>query len=76
MIDNKVILITDENEKIDHADISNRNLEGNNEYSTKMISNAIKSICKEFEIYTSVPLFLHDIEKYKESKRQIFLRIS
>ena len=57
MIDNKVILITDENEKIDHADISNRNLEGNNEYSTKMISNAIKSICKEFEIYTSVPLF-------------------
>ena len=65
MIDNKVVLITDENEKIDHADISNRNLEGNNEYSTKMISNAIKSICKEFEIYTSVPLFLHDIEKYK-----------
>ena len=52
MIDNKVVLITDENEKIDHADISNRNLEGNNEYSTKMISNAIKSICKEFEIYT------------------------
>lgn len=67
MIDNKVVLITDENEKIDHADISNRNLEGNNEYSTKMISNAIKSICKEFEIYTSVPLFLHDIEKYKEN---------
>ena len=60
MINNKVVLITDENEKIDHADISNRNLEGNNEYSTKMISNAIKSICKEFEIYTSVPLFLHD----------------
>ena len=53
MINNKVVLITDENEKIDHADISNRNLEGNNEYSTKIISNAIKSICKEFEIYTS-----------------------
>lgn len=67
MIDNKVVLITDENEKIDHADISNRNLEGNNEYSTRMISNAIKSICKEFEIYTSVPLFIHNIEKYKEN---------
>lgn len=66
MIDDKVVLITDENEKIAHADISNRNLEGNNEFSTRMISNAIKSICKEFEIYTNVPLFLHNIDKYKE----------
>lgn len=67
MINNKIILITDENQKIDHADISNRNLEGNNEHSTKIISNAIKSICKKFEIYTSIPLFIHDIEKYKEN---------
>lgn len=67
MIDNKVVLITDKNEKIDHADISNRNLEGNNEFSTRMISSAIKSICKEFEIYTSIPLFLHNIDKYKEN---------
>ena len=35
MIDKKVVLITDKNEKINHADISNRNLEGNNAISTK-----------------------------------------
>lgn len=36
MIDKKVVLITDKNEKINHADISNRNLEGNNAISTKI----------------------------------------
>lgn len=65
MIDNKVVLITDKNEKIEQADISNRNLEGNNEFSTQKISNAIRDIAREFEIFTDVPQFLHAISNYK-----------
>lgn len=66
MINKKLILITDQNEKIEYADISNRNLEGNNETSTQKISNAIKDIVKEFEIYTDVHLFLKNIINYKD----------
>ena len=51
MIDKKVVLITDKNEKINHADISNRNLEGNNAISTKTISEAIMSISKELRMF-------------------------
>lgn len=67
MIDNKVILITDKNEKIEHADISNRNLEGNNEFSTKKISNAIRNISKDFEIFMDVSKFLQVIGNYKSN---------
>lgn len=67
MIDNKVVLITDQNEKIEHADISNRNLEGNNEFSTQKISGAISSISKEFEMFTNVSQFLQVIGNYKDN---------
>ena len=66
MIDKKVVLITDKNEKINHADISNRNLEGNNAISTKTISEAIMSISKEFELITDVSKFLNSIYDYKD----------
>lgn len=66
MLDKKLILITDQNEKIEYADISNRNLEGNNEFSTITISNAIKSVVKDFEIFTDIHLFLQNIAKYKD----------
>lgn len=64
MIDKKCILITDKNEKIEHADISNRNLEGNNTFSTLMISKAIKNSVKDFEIFTDLHLFLQNITNY------------
>jgi D-alanine-D-alanine ligase and related ATP-grasp enzymes len=65
MLDKKIILITDKNEKIEYADISNRNLEGNNTFSTLTISNAIKNIVKDFEIFTDTHLFLQNVENYK-----------
>ena len=66
MINEKLILITDQNEKIEHADISNRNLEGNNEFSTLKISQAIKDVVKDFKIFTDVHLFLRNISNYKD----------
>ena len=66
MINEKLILITDQNEKIEYADISNRNLEGNNEFSTLKISQAIKDVVKDFEIFTDVHLFLKNILNYKD----------
>ena len=65
MINEKVVLITDENQKITSADISNRNLEGNNDYSTQMISKAIRETVNEFEIYTDVNEFLYNIREHK-----------
>lgn len=65
MINRKLILVTDKNEKIEYADISNRNLEGNNETSTLKISNAIRNVVKEFELYTDVHQFLENITNYK-----------
>lgn len=66
MIDKKVILVTDKNEKIKTADISNRNLEGNNENSTFMISKAISEISKEFKIYTDISKFLYNIKTHQK----------
>lgn len=64
MIDQKLVLVTDRNEKIEYADISNRNLEGNNSVSTQKISNAIRNVVKDFEIYTDVQQFLYNIKAY------------
>lgn len=66
MIDKKLILITDQNEKIERADISNRNLEGNNEFSTLKISQAIKDVVKDFEIFTDIKLFLKNVANYED----------
>ncbi len=38
MINEKLVLVTDNNEKIENANVSNRNLEGNNAESTLKIS--------------------------------------
>lgn len=65
MINKKIVLITDKNEKINYADISNRNLEGNNEVSTRKISDAISSISSELEIITDVRQFLAQIGYYE-----------
>lgn len=67
MINTKLVLITDKNEKIEHADISNRNLEGNNELSTQKISTAIIEVVEDFEIYTNVNRFLEKIGRYKNA---------
>ena len=66
MIDRKIILVTDKNEKITNASIANRNLEGNNSVTTNIISTAIKECSKEFEIYTDTELFLNNLYKYKD----------
>lgn len=65
MINKKLILITDKNEKIIDANISNRNLEGNNDISTKKISEAIQKCVRDFEIYTDVEEFLYNIKRHK-----------
>ena len=65
MINQKLVLVTDKNEKIENASISNRNLEGNNSISTNIISRAIKKCSKDFEIYTDVELFINRINQHK-----------
>ncbi|MBQ3498340.1 MAG: hypothetical protein IJA87_04340 [Clostridia bacterium] len=65
MINQNLILVTDKNEKIESAQISNRNLEGNNANSTRIISNAIKKCVKDFDIYTDIELFVENIYKHK-----------
>lgn len=65
MINEKLVLVTDNNEKIENANVSNRNLEGNNAESTLKISNAIKECVKEFEIYTDTELFVSNIHRHK-----------
>lgn len=65
MIEGKIVLVTDKNEKIEHADIANRNLEGNNEISTQKISQAISDIVNNFEIYTDISKFLYHIKRHK-----------
>lgn len=65
MINEKIILITDKNEKIKNASIANRNLEGNNSTSTRIISSAIKNCAKDFQLYTDVNSFISNIEKHK-----------
>lgn len=64
MIDKKVILVTDKNEKIKRASIRNRNLEGNNSISTRTISNAIKSCTTDFQLYTDTYQFIKNIQKH------------
>lgn len=65
MIDKRIILVTDKNEKIINASIANRNLEGNNSFTTNIISKAIKDCSREFEIYTDTELFLKNLYQYK-----------
>lgn len=65
MLNEKLVLITDKNEKIIDASISNRNLEGNNDISTKKISEAIINCVRDFELYTDVEEFLYNIKKHK-----------
>lgn len=65
MINQKLVLVTDKNEKIENASISNRNLEGNNSISTNIISRAIKNCSKDFEIYTDVESFINRINQHK-----------
>ena len=65
MINEKVVLVTDKNEKILNASIANRNLEGNNSISTNIISKAIIDCTNDFEIYTDEELFIKSISKHK-----------
>lgn len=65
MINEKIVLVTDKNEKIQNASIANRNLEGNNSISTNMISKAIIKCTNDFELYTDVELFIKNISKHK-----------
>ena len=65
MINEKIVLVTDNNVKRTKASIADRNLEGNNSFATKTISNAIKSCCKELEIYTDISDFVNNIQRHK-----------
>ena len=65
MIDKKLILVTDYNEKISKAKISNRNLEGNSKNSTDTISKAIKKCTKSFQMYIDIESFVKNISKHK-----------
>lgn len=65
MINEKIVLVTDNNAKLTKASIFDRNLEGNNSFATNRISNAIRVCCKEFEIYTEITDFVNNIQTHK-----------
>lgn len=65
MINQKIVLVTDSNEKIENATIENRNLEGNNTDSTRTISEGIKNCCVEFEIYTDIKQFINHVNEHE-----------
>lgn len=65
MINERIVLVTDSNQKRLQADISDRNLEGNNLITTQKISDAIKNCSKDFVLYTETAEFIKNINQHK-----------
>ncbi|SCY77522.1 D-alanine-D-alanine ligase [Paenibacillus polysaccharolyticus] len=66
MIDHNIVLITDEKKEYNFADLSRKDLEGNNASSTESIIDALNKICKKVIHYTDLELFTTNIPQHKD----------
>ncbi|CAI6038550.1 D-alanine--D-alanine ligase [Paenibacillus sp. JJ-100] len=66
MIDYNIVLITDEKKEYNSANLSRKDLEGNNASSTESIIESLNKICKKVIHYTDLEEFTTNIKLHRD----------